>query len=260
MNLLQTKNIAMSGGIALGLAVATAPLDGAEAGLKRASAYNTAKSVKIALPLRNPTRPVMMASMSSSIALPIRVKRRSVSRRMAALSKRQPARAIDSFRRRLKAGVSADDVDAVRRAYKGGSMKAGKSGLLKILRDVKPRGLPIKLAAAVITVESAWKPHARGSSGEYGLMQLMPATARHYAPSYVKRLSGKYFGRVMMQPRMNMRVGTKVLHWCYKRAKGNVPATIGCYNRGPGKMWQWSGNHITKRYVDKVRRLMSRAG
>ena len=88
--------------------------------------------------------------------------------------------------------------------------------------------------------------NARGSSGEIGLMQLMPATARMWG------------GGNMYDPRQNMRVGTKYLHWCYKRARKNIGATIGCYNRGPGLMWSWSGNPITRRYVSKVRRMMGR--
>lgn len=79
-------------------------------------------------------------------------------------------------------------------------------------------------------------------------MQLMPGTARMYG------------GGNMYDPRQNMRVGTKYLYWCYKRARKNVAATIGCYNRGPGKMWQWSGNPITRRYVAKVHRYMGRRG
>ena len=273
MRLIQTRNLVTSGGMALAMAAVAVPLDGAQAGLKRMGSYMLAPPApdlaRIALPQRNPGRQarmeVQVAALSSPIALPVRMKRTPPFRRFAALSAQQPARAVDSFRRRLKRRVLAADVETVRRAYRGrkqkggGRRKIGKARLLQILRDVKPRGLPMKLAAAVITVESAWRPQARGSSGEYGLMQLMPATARLYAPSYVKRLPDDHFRRVMMEPRMNMRVGTRVLHWCYKRAKGDVAATIGCYNRGPGRMWDWSGNHITKRYVSKVRRLLARA-
>ncbi len=115
------------------------------------------------------------------------------------------------------------------------------------LRSVTPRGLPVRLAAAVVTIESGWRVNARGSSGERGLMQLMPATAR------MMGARGNLYN-----PRVNMRAGTKYLHWCYRRARGNVAATIGCYNRGPGLMWSWSKNSITRRYVGKVRRYMRR--
>ena len=137
-----------------------------------------------------------------------------------------------------------------RRAQKVKSYGKGRRGhLMGVLASVKPKGLPLRLAAAVVTVESNWRVNARGSSGERGLMQLMPATARNFGAR------GNLFN-----PRENMRVGTKYLHYCYRRAKGNVAATIGCYNRGPGLMWKWSGNPITRRYVSKVHRIMGRRG
>jgi soluble lytic murein transglycosylase-like protein len=119
--------------------------------------------------------------------------------------------------------------------------------LMATLAAVKPAGLPLSLAAAVITQESGWRVNARGSSGEIGLMQLMPATARQYG------------GGNLYNPAQNMRVGTRVLHHCYKLAGGNVAATIGCYNRGPGLMWSWNGRAITRRYVSNVHRMMSRS-
>ncbi len=131
---------------------------------------------------------------------------------------------------------------ANRRSYRGGSRN-----LRAILRRVKPAGLPYALAAAVITVESRWRVNARGSSGEYGLMQLMPATARSLG------LRGNPYN-----PTANMRAGTKYLYRCYRRAGGSVALTIGCYNRGPGLMRSWSKNRITRNYVAKVRRIMRR--
>ena len=124
----------------------------------------------------------------------------------------------------------------------------GKRRLMAVLARVKPKGLPLKLAAAVVTVESGWRVRATGAAGERGLMQLMPATAR------MMGARGNLY-----HPVVNMRAGTKYLHYCYRRAKANVAATIGCYNRGPGRMWQWSGNSITRRYVAKVRRMMRRS-
>ena len=131
---------------------------------------------------------------------------------------------------------------------KSKSYGRGRGSLMATLRSVKPAGLPLRLAAAVVTVESGWRVNARGSSGERGLMQLMPATAR------MMGARGNLFN-----PRINMRAGTKYLNWCYRRARKNIAVTIGCYNRGPGKMWKWSGNPITRRYVSKVRRYMGRS-
>ena len=138
-------------------------------------------------------------------------------------------------------------------------LRTGKRRLLQKLAALKPRGLPLHLAVAVVTVESNWRPHVRGLSGEFGLMQVMPGTARQFAPRSLRRLDPKSFAKLMMMPEINIRIGTKVLYYCYRRAGGDIAATIGCYNRGPGRMWQWSGNAITRRYVHKVRRLISRS-
>ncbi len=125
--------------------------------------------------------------------------------------------------------------------------KGHKGRLMRVLNRVKPKGLPLSLAAAVVTVESNWRVNARGASGERGLMQLMPATARNFGAR------GNLFN-----PTTNLRVGTRYLHYCYKRARRNIAATIGCYNRGPGRMWQWSSNPITRKYVARVRRMVGR--
>ena len=137
---------------------------------------------------------------------------------------------------------------STKRKSKSARRGRGRGSLMATLASVKPAGLPLRLAAAVVTVESGWRVNARGSSGERGLMQLMPATAR------MMGARGNLYN-----PRTNMRAGTKYLNWCYRRARKNVAATIGCYNRGPGKMWKWSGNPITRRYVSKVRRYMGRS-
>lgn len=123
--------------------------------------------------------------------------------------------------------------------------KVGNRGsLMATLASVKPSGLPLQLAAAVVTIESGWRVNARGSSGEQGLMQIMPATGRRFG------------GGNLFDPTTNMRVGTRYLHWCYQRAGGNVAATIGCYNRGPGLMWSWKGSRITRGYVNRVHGYM----
>lgn len=164
-----------------------------------------------------------------------RVRRaRSANRRIRNVRRKRVRRAS---RRRYKRRHVAN-----RRSYRGGSRN-----LRAILRRVKPKGLPYALAAAVITVESRWRVNARGGAGEYGLMQLMPATARHLG------LRGNPYN-----PANNMRAGTKYLYRCYRRARGSIPLTIGCYNRGPGNMYGWRNNRITRNYVAKVRRLMRR--
>jgi transglycosylase-like protein with SLT domain len=177
---------------------------------------------------------------------------RKISRRKVRRTSRRNAR---RFARRSN-GISYQP-QVARKSYKKRRYARGisnkrvssrsRGALMATLRSVKPSGLPLRLAVAVVTVESGWRVNARGSSGERGLMQLMPATAR------LMGARGNLYN-----PRINMRAGTKYLNWCYRRARRNVAATIGCYNRGPGRMWAWSKNRITRRYVSRVRRYMRR--
>ena len=139
------------------------------------------------------------------------------------------------------------------KSRRGGSKarQVRRSKYLALARRHKPAGLPIRLVDAVISMESGYRPNARGSSGEIGLMQIKPATAR-----MVRSLTGVRGGS-LSNPTTNLRVGMAYLHWCHKKAKGNVSATIGCYNAGPGNMWRWKKFAVTRKYVRYVRRRMA---
>lgn len=138
-----------------------------------------------------------------------------------------------------KAGVK-------RRGASSKSHAARRSKYLSMARQSKPSGLPIKLVDAVISMESGYRPNARGSAGEIGLMQIKPATAR-----MVHSLTGVRGGS-LSNPATNLRVGMAYLNWCHRKAKGNVSVTIGCYNAGPGNMWKWKKFAVTRKYVRYV--------
>jgi soluble lytic murein transglycosylase-like protein len=88
-------------------------------------------------------------------------------------------------------------------------------------------GVPVKLIVAVIIKESSGNPNVPGKSGEYGLMQLMPGTARG---------QGKYTGPLanLWDPATNIMVGTTVLADCLKREGSNLFNALRAYNGGPG--------------------------
>lgn len=103
-------------------------------------------------------------------------------------------------------------------------------------------GVPVGIIKSVIQVESSGNPFATGTSGEKGLMQIMPATGRD--------LGLKNF----YDPESNIRAGTKYLSQQYK-VSGNWRDALAKYNGG--KHFQGSQ---AQGYADKVLGNMGGSG
>ncbi|MED4599170.1 lytic transglycosylase domain-containing protein [Paenibacillus validus] len=92
------------------------------------------------------------------------------------------------------------------------------------------------LIAAIIRVESNYKPDTESNKGAYGLMQLMPDTSNwiiEKAPfdtEYKKKLG---------TPAVSIELGSWYLHWMDKQFGGNMHAMIAGYNAGHGKVSRW---------------------
>lgn len=120
------------------------------------------------------------------------------------------------------------------------------------------------LIAAVIRVETNYKPDATSSKGAYGIMQLMPDTSDwiiEKAP-----FPGAFKNR-LDDPAVSIELGSWYLHWMFKQFNGNTFAVLAGYNAGHGKVsrWlqegRWDGTFDntdqipygeTKRYVQRV--------
>jgi soluble lytic murein transglycosylase-like protein len=143
----------------------------------------------------------------------------------------------------------------------GGALSGRRADILPIARSIKPGGLSLALIDAVITHESGYRGSVRGARGEVGLMQILPATARSIARQHgfsdVAGMSHAQLVRYLSEPRNNLKLGLAYLNWCHDRANGNIGATIGCYNAGPGNMWRWSSIRVTRNYVRSVERHMA---
>ncbi|HPA50402.1 MAG TPA: lytic transglycosylase domain-containing protein [Thermoanaerobaculia bacterium] len=100
------------------------------------------------------------------------------------------------------------------------------------------------LVAAVIHVESSWKPRAVSPKGARGLMQLMPATARRLGVSR------------SFDPAQNVGGGARYLSLLAKRFGENEPEKIlAAYNAGEGAVEAYGGippYRETRAYVRKV--------
>ncbi|MCY0147883.1 lytic transglycosylase domain-containing protein [Hoeflea sp. G2-23] len=109
----------------------------------------------------------------------------------------------------------------------------------------KSYGVPLSLAHAVISVESNYRPKARGAAGEIGLMQIKPATARMMG--YSGSAKGLY------KPENNIKYGMKYLAKAHQLGGGTTCGTILKYNAGHAAKRM---NPVSKRYCGKVQLLM----
>ena len=102
-------------------------------------------------------------------------------------------------------------------------------------------GVDPKLVRAMIQVESAYQPEARSRKGAMGLMQLMPATARHYG------VTDPY------DPAANIEGGIRHLKSLLRRYPKAL--AVAAYNAGEGVVDRFGGippYAETRSYVSRV--------
>ncbi len=114
-----------------------------------------------------------------------------------------------------------------------------------IRKAAAKHGVPVKIAKAVVEVESNFNPRARGRAGEVGLMQIKPATARGIG----------YRGstKALYDPATNLEWGMKYLAGAHQKAGGDLCGTILRYNAGH---YAKRMNPVSRRYCSKVKRLI----
>lgn len=116
-----------------------------------------------------------------------------------------------------------------------------------VSRHARENGVPDKLAAAVVNIESRFNPKARGGSA-LGLMQIKYDTAR----------SMGYAGGVtaLLSPETNLRFGMRVLADAYKASNGDLCMTLARYQSGHRVSRASAANRA---YCAKARAYMARA-
>ncbi len=127
------------------------------------------------------------------------------------------------------------------------STSAKKDDFSRLIRKAAAKhGVPVKIAKAVVEVESNFNPRARGRAGEVGLMQIKPATARGIG----------YRGstKALYDPETNIEWGMKYLAGAHQRANGDLCGTILRYNAGH---YAKRMNPVSRKYCSKVKRIMS---
>jgi soluble lytic murein transglycosylase len=94
---------------------------------------------------------------------------------------------------------------------------------------------------SVIMTESSFRPKVRGTSGEWGLMQLMPQTGKWKA----ELLGVSWRGEKMLKhPLVNVHLGTAYLAYLRDRFNQHSQLYLAAYNMGQGNV-----NHALKRSI-----------
>ncbi len=96
----------------------------------------------------------------------------------------------------------------------------------------RQNGLEPAFVAGVIYTESRFRPEARSPQRAYGLMQMLPETAR-----FVRQRSG--IEGNFRDPETNIRLGTWYLAYLGERYRGNERLMLAAYNSGEGRVDAW---------------------
>lgn len=120
---------------------------------------------------------------------------------------------------------------------------------LLIDRMATEHGVDVKLAHALVKVESNYQAKAVSPKGAMGLMQLMPATARQYA------IDDPF------DPIQNLTAGLRHLRGLLDRyGRGKESLALAAYNAGEGAVSRYKGIPPYRETQNYVQRILSLTG
>lgn len=96
------------------------------------------------------------------------------------------------------------------------------------------------LVAAVIHVESRFRPDSLSSKGARGLMQIMPDTGRWVAEQMGLT---SFEPDDLFDPVINIRIGTWYLADLHRAFQGNPTLVLAAYNGGRGNVRRWIASY-----------------
>ena len=112
-------------------------------------------------------------------------------------------------------------------------------------------GIEPYLVAGVIREESRFDPHAVSSADAYGLMQLIPGTARSAARGAGLPIPDPH---ALTDPRTNITLGSLVLQQLLRQFN-RLDLVLAAYNAGPGSVTRWqarSANLDPEAFVEDI--------
>ena len=139
-------------------------------------------------------------------------------------------------------------INAMRRAYPQFMAEGGEQlpvGILKVIfpldywdlihRQARAANLDPYLTAALVAQESTFQADVRSSANAWGLMQILPATGRRYAPSLGL---GRFTTSRLTDPNVNVRIGTAYFADLMKQF-GDPAFALAAYNAGENRVERW---------------------
>jgi soluble lytic murein transglycosylase len=106
----------------------------------------------------------------------------------------------------------------------------------QIENDANAAGVDPAWAYAIIRAESAWTTDAHSGADAWGLMQLLPGTARQLAKAEKIDFAGAH---ALLDPDLNVRLGTRYLGHMAERYDGSPWLATAAYNAGPDPVARW---------------------
>lgn len=99
------------------------------------------------------------------------------------------------------------------------------------------------LVAAIIRVETNFRPGAESRKGALGMMQLMPDTAE-WIMEQMKIREQWSMEELKYEAEPNITLGTWYLRSLLNQFDNNLPIAVAAYNAGPGNVSQWLRNEV----------------
>lgn len=115
----------------------------------------------------------------------------------------------------------------------------------------KKVNLPAQWLMGVSRQESAYGPLAVSPAGAYGLMQVLPSTAKVYARKFNIPYSNR---RDLLKPSINIEMGSRYLELRYNQMDQNPIYASAAYNAGKHRidLWKPFGRHTTDIWIESI--------
>jgi soluble lytic murein transglycosylase-like protein len=124
-----------------------------------------------------------------------------------------------------------------------------------IYHESRAESLDPLLVAAIISMESSFRPAVISEAGAVGLMQLRPFVAQDVAERHDLLWSGEI---TLVEPYQNVRLGVRYYRELVDRFQGDERLALIAYNRGPTRLriqMRNNGPDVASSYAENVLRL-----